>query len=196
MAAKVTIVDCGVGNLANVDNAFRKLGAQTRLASTPEEIEQAERVVMPGVGAFGYFMEQLRAKNLEEPVVGAIRGKKPFLGICLGMQVLFMESEESPGTRGLGIFSGRAVKFRKGKVPQVGWNLIEPKKGVFLERGYAYFTNSYYCRPEDPDIIFAESDYFGKFACAIQKDNVLAVQFHPERSGMYGLRLLGRWLEC
>ncbi|MEK6957375.1 MAG: imidazole glycerol phosphate synthase subunit HisH [archaeon] len=196
MREKIAIVDCGTGNLASVSNAFRKLGAEAKIVSTAREIGNADKIVLPGVGSFGYFMEQLRANNLEKPLKQAISKKKPYLGICLGMQILFEESEESPGNTGLGVFKGKAVKFGKGKVPQVGWNYVAPKKDNVLNDGYAYFTNSYYCRPENASYIAGESNYFGTFACAVRKENVFAVQFHPERSGKYGLELLRRWLEC
>ncbi len=196
MRGKIAIVDCGIGNLASVSNAFKSLGAETKIISKPQQIGKAERIVLPGVGAFGYFMQQLRSKKLESPLMQAIRGKRPYLGICLGMQVLFEQSEESPGITGLGFLRGKVVKFRRGKIPQTGWNYAMPKKDRFLEEGYAYFTNSYYCAPENQDYVAGESDYFGQFPCAIQKGNVFAVQFHPERSGKYGLELLRRWMEC
>lgn len=195
MREKIAIVDCGTGNLASVGNAFRYLGAKARIVSKPEEIEDAGSIVLPGAGSFGYFMEQLRAKGLMGPIKRAIAEKKPYLGICLGMQILFEESEESPGSVGLGIFKGKVVKFEKGKVPQVGWNYVASKKDKALNDGYAYFTNSYYCKPENASCIVGESDYLGKFACAVRKENVFAVQFHPERSGKYGLEFLGGWLK-
>src|SRR3989344_963434 len=181
MREKITIIDCGIGNLASVGNAFQSLGADVAITSTPEGIEGAQRIVLPGVGAFGYFMEQLRARGLEEPLRMAINGKKPYLGICLGMQILFEESEESLGCKGLGIFSGKVIEFREGKVPQVGWKYIKSKNDKILNDGYAYFTNSYYCKPKETRYVVGGSDYFGQFACAVRKENVFAVQFHPER---------------
>ncbi len=197
MREKIAIVDCGTGNLASVSNAFRFIGARVEIVSTPQELRKAQRIVLPGVGAFGYFMEELRARGLEKPLLEAIAQKKPCLGICLGMQVLFEGSEESPQAGGLGILKGNVVRFRRGKVPQVGWNNVLPEKsGGLLAQGYAYFTNSYYCAPQEGKWVAGRSDYFGNFACAVQKENVFAVQFHPERSGEYGLELLRRWAEC
>ncbi len=192
----IAIVDCGTGNLASVENAFRSLGADASIASAPEQIQKAQRIVLPGVGSFGYFMEQLRANGLEAPIKKAIAQKKPYLGICLGMQVLFEKSAESPGVEGLGVFAGEVVKFRAQKVPQVGWNRVLPARKGILKEGYAYFTNSYYCKPREDGRIAARSDYSGKFACGVEKENIFAVQFHPERSGKYGLELLRRWVEC
>ncbi len=196
MREKITIVDCGIGNLSSVSNAFKSLGAKVTITSTPKGIEEAQRIVTPGVGAFGYFMEQLRSKGLEEPLLRAIKEKKPYLGLCLGMQILFGKSEENPDSTGLGVLNGKVVKFEKGKVPQVGWNYVISAKDSALNDGYAYFTNSYYCKPENQNCVIGVSDYFGKFACAVRKGNVFAVQFHPERSGKYGLEFLRRWLEC
>src|SRR3989338_2682702 len=183
MQEKIDIIDCGIGNLASVSNAFKLLGAEATITSTPKGIEQADKIVLPGVGAFGYFMSQLREKNLENPLKNAIREQKPYLGICLGMQALFAKSEESPGIAGLGMIEGKVVRFTQGKVPQVGWNTVTPLTNGIVEEGCAYFVNSYYCKPENEEYISAQSDYFGKFACAIEKENVFAVQFHPERSG-------------
>lgn len=196
MRGKIAIVDCGTGNLASVSNAFKILGAEARVTSKPEDIRQAGGIVLPGVGAFGYFMERLRGKNLEGPLMEAIGAGKPYLGICLGMQVLFGNSEESPGVPGLGIVKGKVVKFRGRKVPQVGWNTVTPSKKGFVRQGYAYFVNSYYCVPEKTRFIAAESDYWSRFCCAVQEENILGVQFHPERSGEYGLELIGRWLNA
>lgn len=193
----ISIVDYGAGNIASVRNALQKLGVESKATSDPAEIIAAERLILPGVGSFGFLMQSLRQKGLDAAIMQSIRQGTPFLGICLGMQALFEESEESPGVAGLGVFKGRVVKFSKGKVPQIGWNQAVPsKKGGLPGQGYAYFVNSYYCNPSDPSIIAATTDYYGDFACAVRKGNVLAVQFHPEKSGDWGLDLLKRWVEC
>ncbi len=192
----IAIVDCGTGNLASVENALRSLGADVEIASSPAQIRKAQGIVLPGVGSFGYFMGQLRANELEQPIKRAIAQKKPYLGICLGMQVLFERSKESPGIPGIGILAGEVVKFEAPKVPQVGWNSVVPSKKGILENGYAYFTNSYYCKPQGGGCVAGLSEYSAQFACAVQKGNVFAVQFHPERSGKYGLELLRRWIQC
>jgi len=193
----IAIIDYGAGNIASVRNALQKLGIESKATCDPEEILAAERVILPGVGSFGFLMQSLRQKGLDEALLQSINKGTPFLGICLGMQALFECSEESPGIAGLGVFKGKVVRFQKGKVPQIGWNQVEPKKdGGLLERGYAYFVNSYYCAPSEPAIVAGATDYFGDFACAIQKENITAVQFHPEKSGDWGLDLLKRWAEC
>ncbi|MFA6329361.1 MAG: imidazole glycerol phosphate synthase subunit HisH [Candidatus Micrarchaeia archaeon] len=242
MADDVVIVDYGAGNISSVRNALDRLGARSRLSASPSEILAAERIIFPGVGSFGYMMERLRKKGLDEAIVGAIAKGTPFLGICLGLQALFESSEESPGVAGLGVFKGKVIRFSKGKVPQVGWNRIIPVvaegkngngeygtkdgkcgdntnagKGAgcpkdgkggdcseggknmqpgLIKEGYAYFVNSYFVVPDDLGIVAATTDYYGDFASAVRKGNVTAVQFHPERSGEFGLDLLRRWLEC
>ena len=128
----IAIVDCGIGNLSSVKNAFDYLKAESMIVGTPDAILDAERIVLPGVGAFGFMMQNLREKGIAEPIRNSIASGKPFLGICLGMQALFEESDESVGVKGLGIYNGKSVRFRKGKVPQIGWNSITPaKKGIF-----------------------------------------------------------------
>ena len=192
----IGIIDCGSGNVKSVENAFRKLGAEARVISGPEKIGEAEKIVFPGVGNYGYTLGQLRARNMEAPLKKALRVGKPFLGICLGLQALFSESEESPGVKGLGIFSGKVARFKEGKVPQIGWNYVKPVKNGLVEEGFAYFVNSYYAIPENEEIVAAKTKYFTEFACAVQSGNITAVQFHPEKSGAYGLKFLKRWLEC
>ncbi len=194
--ANTAIIDFGAGNMNSVKNALRYLGVQSTVTSKASEIRNAERVILPGVGAFGYMMKNLQKKKLAATIIEAIEQSKPFLGICLGMQALFEESEESSGIKGLSVFQGKVVKFRKGKVPQTGWNLVKPLRQGVVGEGYAYFVNSYYPEPKDSSIIAATSNYGGEFAAAIQRKNVLAVQFHPEKSGKYGLAILRKWLKC
>ena len=138
-------------------------------------------------------MKELQKRKLDDVIKKTVEMKKPFLGICVGLQVLFEKSEESPGVKGLGIFSGKVVKFKQGKIPQIGWNKIKSKS---IGNGYVYFVNSYYVAPFDRSIIESESDYYIKFTAAIKKDNVFATQFHPEKSGEFGLELLREWLKC
>lgn len=192
----IAIIDCGCGNINSVKNALNYLKVSSKTTGNPEDIESADRIIFPGVGSFGYVMENLKTKGIIEPIKKAITDGKPFLGICLGLQALFEESEESKGVRGLGIFKGKVVKFAKGKVPMVGWNRILPtKKGIFKE-GYVYFVNSYYAVPADRTIIATKTDYFGDFVSSIQSKNITAVQFHPEKSGAFGIEILRRWLQC
>jgi imidazole glycerol phosphate synthase glutamine amidotransferase subunit len=193
----IGIIDYGAGNLNSVKNAFSYLGKETKIISKPKDFASCEKIVLPGVGSFGYLMAALRQKELEIPLKEFIlKEKKPFLGICLGLQALFEKSEESPDSKGLGVLKGEVKKFRNGKVPQVGWNSIIPSEKSFLKEGYAYFVNSYYVVPEDKKIVAADSKYYKKFVCAVQSENILALQFHPEKSGSFGLSILERWLRC
>lgn len=195
----IAIIDYGAGNLTSVKNALDFLKADARIVSTPEEIAKADKIILPGVGAFGFMMNNLRERKLERPILKAINDKKPFLGICLGMQVLFEKSEETPGIKGLCVFKGKAIKFKRGKVPQIGWNKIIPSKesnNSIFKRDYVYFVNSYYVIPENKNLIAARTDYEESFVSAIQYKNITAMQFHPEKSGKDGLELLRRWLIC
>ncbi|HIH37641.1 TPA: imidazole glycerol phosphate synthase subunit HisH [Candidatus Woesearchaeota archaeon] len=191
----ITILDYGAGNLSSVKNALDYLGMDNSTTDNPKKILSAERIILPGVGSFGFLMDQLRKKNLEKPLKKAIEKGTPFFGICLGLQALFEESEESPGVPGLSIFKGNVQQFRKGKVPQIGWNKIIPEKEGIIQEGFAYFVNSFVAVPKDPTIIAATSDYYGRYVCAVQWKNITATQFHPEKSGDYGLCTLKRWLQ-
>ena len=192
----ITIIDYGAGNIKSVQNALDYLGVKSAVASGPKGIEQAEKVIFPGVGSFGYMMDNLKKEGLDAAIKKFIESEKPFLGICLGLQALFESSEESPSTEGLGVFKGNVSKFKRGKVPQVGWNLVKPKNSKTIDEGYMYFVNSYYVIPEDKSTVAGTTDYYGEFASAVECKNVLAVQFHPERSGDFGIELLRRWLKC
>ncbi|GAB6101787.1 imidazole glycerol phosphate synthase subunit HisH [Thermococcus atlanticus] len=189
----IAIVDLGIGNLANVRKALGGV-----ITSDPYEIERAEKIVLPGVGNFGAVMERL--EPLRGVILDAINDGKPFLGICLGLQLLFEESEESPGSRGLGVFEGKVVRFRGVRTPHIGWNQVWQKKECRLFEGikdgaYFYFVHSYYVTPKDGGIVAGVTDYHSKgnevvFTSAVCKDNVFGVQFHPEKSSKNGLRLL------
>jgi imidazole glycerol phosphate synthase glutamine amidotransferase subunit len=194
-SSSIVIIDYGAGNLASVSNALDKLGVKWSVSADPKEVRAAPRLIFPGVGAFGPMMERLRERGLDAAICDAIASGTPFLGICLGMQALFESSEESPGVKGLGVFRGEVVKFGEGKVPQVGWNEVEAKQNGLIQSGFFYFVNSYYARPTDSSIVAATADYFGEFTSAIASKNVVAVQYHPEKSGEEGLAFLGRWLE-
>ncbi|MHB1460970.1 MAG: imidazole glycerol phosphate synthase subunit HisH [Armatimonadota bacterium] len=203
----IEIVDYGMGNLRSVEKAFHKIGVEAAICSDPERILHADRVVLPGVGAFGAAIDNLRASGLLDAVRQFIDTGKPFLGICLGLQLLFDESEESfngltPG--GLGVIPGNVIKFPSEmtgadglplKVPQIGWNVLKPCVEDALFAGvpagsYVYFVHSYYGAPSQREHVLAESEYGVPFCCAVRKGNVRAVQFHPEKSSAVGMTML------
>lgn len=198
----ISIVDYGAGNLKSVQNAFGFLGVRAELVSGAKGIEQAEKLVFPGVGNFGEAMARLQRNGMDCAIREFIASGKPFLGICLGMQLLFEESGESAGTEGLGAFKGKVRRFAgKGiKVPQVGWNSIRVSGKSKLLRGQGgrmvYFINSYYTEPADCKIVAATTEYGKRFCSAIEKGNVFGVQFHPEKSGEAGLRILRNFAEA
>ncbi len=193
----VGILDWGGGNLASVERALRRVGADTVLSADPREMERADRLVFPGVGRFGDVMEGLRARGLDRLLIDAVAGARPVLGICVGLQALFEGSSESPGTAGLGLLRGRVRRFERGKVPQIGWNRVEPAGAAAdgaIAPDHYYFVNSYHADPEDESVVAGWTDYHGRFASAVAWRSVLATQFHPEKSGPAGLALLRRWL--
>lgn len=194
---KVTVIDYGAGNLSSICNALKTLGAEVEITDRPRDILEAEMLVLPGVGSFGFLAESLKEKGLMGPISAAIYQGTPYLGICLGMQVLFETSQESPGSSGLGVLKGEVVKFNKGKIPQLGWNNITPRtNGGLLTEGYGYFANSFKVVCLNDSDILGTTDYGGDFTSVVKYRNVLGVQFHPEKSGPWGLDLLRRWLEC
>ena len=192
----IAIIDYGAGNLQSVKNALDYLKVKSVITSNANEIIKAKKVIFPGVGSFGDGIRALNELDLIDPIMKAIEDNKPFLGICLGMQVLFEKSEESPGVEGLGIFEGTVKKFKGNlKIPQIGWNQLKIQKesGLFEgveDKSFFYFVHSYYVNPEDKDIVLATTDYGREFVSAIEKDNIFALQFHPEKSGEIGLKIL------
>lgn len=197
----VAIIDYGAGNLQSVKNAFDFLGVDSVVTSESKEILNADKVVLPGVGAFGDAMEALSKSGLDEVVREVCRLKKPILGICLGEQLLFEESEESPGVKGLGILKGRIVRIPDcgQKIPHIGWNSLELVKGSKILQGigeepYVYFVHSYYLEAEE-DVASAYTEYGGKLAVAVEKENIFATQFHPEKSGETGMKILRNFVE-
>lgn len=195
----IAIIDYDAGNLRNVEKAFHFLGHEAAVTDDPAVIESADRVVLPGVGAFGDCMGSLRAKNLEATIKKVIENGTPFLGICLGMQLLFEESEESPGVAGLGILKGRIRRIpdRGLKIPHMGWNDIDCRGRLFegLERPYVYFVHSYCLDAADKSIVSARADYGISIEAAVERGNVFAAQFHPEKSGEAGLKMLTNFAE-
>ena len=196
MPREVLILPTGTANLASVLAAFKRLGASTRIAEEAEAVRAAERVVLPGVGTFGVAMAGLRRAGLDEGIAARAREGRPTLAMCVGLQVLFKGSEESPGASGLGVIEGEVGRFpESARTPQFGWNQVEPEPGCrFLERGFAYFANSYRTLAA-PGCRVAHAEHGGRFIAAIELGELLACQFHPELSGAYGRELMARWLE-
>jgi glutamine amidotransferase len=204
----IAIIDYGMGNLRSVEKALLKLGHAAEITSDPEAIRRAGRVILPGVGAFGAAMANLqRAEPGSEPLAAVVReavcSGKPFLGICLGMQLLLSRSEEQGEHRGLDLVPGEVVRFDFAddpalKVPHMGWNALRPRPGCRLFEGLdegtqVYFVHSYYCRPRDPAVTAAWSTHGVDFTAALGSGNVYGVQFHPEKSGAAGLRILANF---
>lgn len=194
---KVAVVRTGVANLASVMAGFRRLGAAPFLTEDPGEVAGATHVMLPGVGAFGSAMEQLDSTGLADAIRQRFAANEPTVAICVGLQVLCRESEESPGVRGLEIIDTRVRRFpRTVRVPQLGWNEAVPEGAMrFVERGFAYFANSYFAESAPEGWSAAYAQHGGRFVAALERGNCLALQFHPELSGPYGEGVLRRWLE-
>ncbi len=199
----IVIVDYGMGNLRSVEKGFAKVGHDTTVTNDPAKIAQASKVVLPGVGAFRDAIGELHRRGLVEPICEAIDAGKPFLGICLGLQLLMDVSFEDGEHRGLGIIPGKVVRFDvpvEFKVPHMGWNQIQRKSSPPLLKDlrdgtYFYFVHSYYVVPDDAEVIAAATDYPDPFTSIIWRDNIYATQFHPEKSQNDGLQLLRNFAE-
>lgn len=191
----ITIVDYGMGNLTSLANAFRALGERVAFAKDARRIDAARKLVFPGVGNFGQAMANLKRRNMDAAIQKAIRQGVPFLGICLGLQLLFEASEEAPRTKGLGILKGNVLKFQGIKTPHMGWNQLELKErnrilGKIKNKGFVYFMHSFYVRPADTNIVAATTNYGVDFCSALAQDNVFGTQFHPEKSGEVGFQII------
>ena len=204
-SSDVTIVDYGMGNLSSVSKAVEKLGFRPLISSRPQDVEKAARLILPGVGAFSKAMAELRKRKLVHALRDYLQSGRPFLGICLGLQLLFEESEEGSRVKGLGIFPGRVVRFRKApKVPHMGWNQIRyaqagaSKKCPLLknvrEDDYFYFVHSYFPQPQEKKLACLTTRYGENFTSMIWRDNIFASQFHPEKSQAVGLAFLDSFL--
>ena len=197
----IVVVDYGMGNLKSVLNAFSRLNADIAISSDPEIVRDSPVIVLPGVGAFGICMENLKRNGLADAIRDHIRDGKRYFGICLGMQILFESSEEAPGIPGLGIIKGTVPRFTGSmKIPHMGWNSIAITKDSPMFKGlksgdFFYFVHSFYCAPDDPGVIATTTDYEKPFASSIETGNVFACQFHPEKSQTVGLKLLQNFLE-
>ena len=196
----VAIIDYGAGNLHSVKNALDFLGADSEITGDGDRILAADRVILPGVGAFGDAMASLDEAGLLETVRRCADGTRPFLGICLGLQLLFESSEESPGAKGLGVFSGtvRRIPDCGLKIPHMGWNNIMLKKPSRIlpdNSPFVYFVHSYYIQASEPETVSAYTEYGCPLDIAIERGNVFATQFHPEKSGSAGMEILKKFLE-
>ena len=207
---RIVVVDYGMGNLRSVSKALESLGASVQVSSDPAEVAQAEKLIVPGVGAFPAAMRELSARRLTEPITAAIASGKPYLGICLGLQLLFERSEEGEGASGLGVLPGtvRRLSVDGGlKIPHIGWNQIFQRrapgearpapcpllKGV-REGSFVYFVHSYYGDPSDRAAVALESEYGMRFTAMVWRKNLFATQFHPEKSQAVGLQLLKNFI--
>ncbi|MBA3442133.1 MAG: imidazole glycerol phosphate synthase subunit HisH [Pyrinomonadaceae bacterium] len=197
----VAIIDYGVGNLRSVEKAFAAVGCEARVSSDESELRQAKRLVLPGVGAFGACMEALSKRGFDQLVRERVAEGVPLLGVCVGMQMLFDESEEFGRRPGLGLLRGRVRRFNGSlHVPQVGWNQVRQQSAHPLftdieDNSFFYFVHSYYCEATDQDVVLGETDYETSYASVIAHGNVCGVQFHPEKSQTSGLRLLKNFAE-
>lgn len=193
----IVIIDYEAGNLKSICNMLEFLGEDYVISSEADVIENADKIIFPGQGHFAQAMKNLQNKGLIEPIKNAINNGKKFLGICLGLQVLFEKSEEASGVNGLGIIKGEVKKFQIGKTPQIGWNEIKTtSNNSYLSDKFFYFVNSYYVVPEDKSVVSSICNYHIDFAASIEQDNVTAVQFHPEKSTDAGVEFFKKWLKA
>lgn len=199
----INIVDYGMGNLRSVAKACEKIGAPARIATRPDELADCQRMILPGVGAFRDAIAELRRQNLVQPILEHIAAGRPFLGICLGLQLLFDVSHEDGTWDGLGVLGGEVVRFADEpglKVPHMGWNRVSPAGSCPLFAGIEeganfYFVHSYYVVPADRSVVAAQTDYGTAFTSVVQRGRMFATQFHPEKSQQFGLRLLKNFSE-
>jgi glutamine amidotransferase len=200
----IGIVDYDIGNLRSVQKAFQHVGGEAMFVRTPREISKADGLVLPGVGAFGDCVRCLADSGMWDAVIDWARSGRPFFGICVGYQMLFESSEEAPGRRGLGLFEGEVKRFSGVgglKIPQIGWNTVEVKQpeaallSGISSGDFVYYVHSYYVHPRDASLVALESTYGETFAAAIARENIMATQFHPEKSQRAGLQLLRNFVE-
>lgn len=198
----IAIIDYDAGNIKSVEKAVQYLGEEAVITRDKDVILQSDKVILPGVGAFGEAMEKINAYGLKNTIYDVVEKKTPFLGICLGLQLLFKSSEESPGATGLGILDGEILRIpaQEGlKIPHMGWNSLKVKKGAKLFKGleeepYVYFVHSYYLKAAE-DIVAATTEYSTLIHASVEKENIFACQFHPEKSSAVGLQILKNFIE-
>ena len=203
MDKSVVIADLGLGNLRSVARAVERAGGKATISADPDEVRNAARLIVPGQGAFRDCVAALE-RGFRDALKHVIERGNPYLGVCLGMQILFESSEEAAGGAGLGVFKGHVVRFAgdmhdaetqaRLKVPHMGWNQVEGTHALLPERAYFYFVHSFYCAPEDASLTVGSTDYGIPFCAAVARDNVFACQFHPEKSQEEGHRLLSRFV--
>lgn len=199
----IAIIDYDAGNIRSVEKAMAKLGQEVWITRDRERIMNADKVILPGVGSFGDAMAHLREYNLIEVIKDVVAEKKPFLGICLGLQLLYESSEETPGVEGLGILKGKILRIPEQKdlkIPHMGWNSLHLQNDGRLFRGieqnpYVYFVHSYYLKAGEEETVKATTEYSVNIHASVEKDNVFACQFHPEKSGDLGLQILKNFAE-
>ena len=200
----IILIDAGTGNLRSVQKALEAVGANVERTDYPQKVLSGRKIILPGVGAFGDFMSGLRAHGLEDAVKDVAKRGTPLLGICVGMQALFNVGKEMGEHKGLGLLKGTVVKFAESlsvKIPHTGWNQLEVQNEAPLFNGiksgdYVYFNHSYFCQPENSSDVIATTNYGIKFACAVRRENIFGVQFHPEKSQAVGLKILKNFLEA
>ena len=201
----IAVVDVCSGNLRSVERAIAQVGGDVAVTRDADVVRRADKIVVPGQGAFGMFMRGLAERGLGDVLRGAIASGRPYLGICLGMQVLFDESEEQGPCPGLGVLPGRVVRMhpadRRLKVPHIGWNQVgvrkpDPLLAGVAEGAYVYFDHSYYAVPADPSVIALDTEHGDRMTAAVRRDNIFACQFHPEKSQAAGLALLRKFVEA
>lgn len=196
MKNRVVIIDYNSGNIKSLGNMLKHLGCDYVLSNKKEDILNASKLLFPGQGHFAQAMDNLNRFELVDVIKTSINNGIDFLGICLGLQILFEKSEEAPNIDGLGIIKGEVKKFKIGKTPQIGWNKIKTtQNNSYLKDDYFYFVNSYYVEPQDKTIASSTTNYEIEFCSSIQKDNLCAVQFHPEKSSVAGVNFFKKWLE-
>jgi glutamine amidotransferase len=199
----IILIDAGTGNLRSVQKALERIGARVERTNEPQKALSGRRVVLPGVGAFGDFMSGLRSRGLEDAIKEVVERGVPLLGICVGMQALFDAGEEMGAHTGLGLLGGKVVRFADSlsvKIPHTGWNQIEAQKEALLFRGmdsawHVYFNHSYFCEARNSSDVIGLTEYGSRFVCAVQRENIFGVQFHPEKSQTAGLQILKNFLE-
>ena len=204
MNKEIILIDAGTGNLRSVQKALENVGAKVTRTDDPQKVLSGGRIVLPGVGAFGDFMSGLRVRGLDNAVKEVVSRGVPMLGICVGMQALFEIGEEMGDHEGLGLLKGTVVKFADSlsvKIPHTGWNQLTVKKDALLfnqikDEAYVYFNHSYYCQAGDLSDVIATTDYGINYACAVRRENIFGVQFHPEKSQAVGLQILKNFVEA